>query len=56
MWYVTFNCVGSSYNICAYDDSGNLLTSNVLNTASAPKDLLQKAELRGMGFAPDGDF
>ena len=56
MWYVTFSCVGSSYNICAYDDSGNLLTSNVLNTASAPKDLLQKAELRGMGFAPDGDF
>lgn len=56
MWYVTFHGVGSSYNIYAYDDSGNLLTTSVLNVSSTPKDLLKKAELRGMGFAPDGDF
>jgi len=56
MWYVTFHGVSSSYNIYAYDDSGSLLTKTVLKTSSAPKDLLQKAQLRGMGFAPDGDF
>jgi hypothetical protein len=56
MWYVTFHGVGSNYNIYAYDDSGNLLTTSVLKVSSAPKDLLKKAELRGIGFAPDGDF
>jgi hypothetical protein len=56
MWYVTFHGVGSNYNIYAYDDSGNLLTPSVLNVSSAPKNLLKKAELRGMGFAPDGGF
>jgi hypothetical protein len=56
MWYATFHSVDSSYNIYAYDDSGNRLTTSVLNAASAPKDLLKKAELRAMGFAPDGDF
>jgi hypothetical protein len=56
MWYVTFHSVSSNYNICAYDDSGNLLTSSVINVASGPKDFLKKAELRGIGFAPDNDF
>jgi hypothetical protein len=56
MWYVTFHSVSSSYNICAFDDSGNLLTSSVINVASGPKDFLKKAELRGIGFAPDNDF
>jgi hypothetical protein len=56
MWYVTFHSVSSSYNICAYDDSGNLLTSNVLKVSSGPKEFLKKAELRGIGFAPDNEF
>jgi hypothetical protein len=38
MWYVTFHGVGSNYNIYAYDDSGNLLTTSVLKVSSAPKD------------------
>jgi hypothetical protein len=56
MWYITFHGVDESYNICAYDDSGNLLTRAVLNSASCPKDLLKDAQLRGIGFAPDGHF
>jgi hypothetical protein len=56
MWYITFHGVDKSYNICAYDDSGNLVTANVLNSASGRKHLLKDAELRGIGFAPDGDF
>jgi hypothetical protein len=56
MWYITFHSVGSNYNICAYDDSGNLLTTSVLDTASVPDNSLKKAELRAIGFAPDGDF
>jgi hypothetical protein len=56
MWYITFHGVDSSYNICAYDDSGVRLTANVLKATSGPKDFLKDAELRGIGFAPDGDF
>jgi len=56
MWYITFHGVGNNYNICAYDDGGKLLTTSVLNAASVPKDSLKKAELRGIGFAPDGEF
>ena len=56
MWYITFHGVGNDFNLSAYDDTGNLLTKTVLNASSVPKDLLKHAELRGMGFAPDGDF
>src|SRR5258708_36870644 len=52
MWYVTFHGTSSDYNICAYDDSGNLITSTVLDPSSVP----HKAELRAIGFAPDGHF
>jgi hypothetical protein len=50
MWYVTFHGTSSDYNVCAYDDSGNLIASTVLEVSSVPN----KAELRAIGFAPDG--
>jgi hypothetical protein len=56
MWYVTFHSVDTGYNICAYDDSGRLLTPSVLQISSGPKNFLKKAELRGIGFAADHHF
>ena len=54
MWYITFHGGSGGYpNIFAYDDGGHLLSSSVLNLSGLADS---KAELRGMGFAPDGSF
>ena len=54
MWYITFHGGSNGYsNIYAYDDNGNLLTQSVLNLGDLSGS---NAELRGMGFAPNGSF